>query len=77
MSSSAKFDWGQRVRAAVDLVNDGSYPGRADGELLVKNGACGEIVNVGTHVETDIVVYLVEFPTQLVVGCFEDEIEPV
>ena len=26
---------------------------------------------------SDIVVYLVEFSTQLVVGCFEDEIEPV
>lgn len=77
MTASMKFDWGQRVRAVVDLVNDGSYPDRAEEELLVKSGACGEIVNVGTHVETDIVVYLVEFSTQLVVGCFEDEIEPV
>lgn len=77
MTASVKFDWGQRVRAVVDLVNDGSYPDRAEEELLVKSGAFGEIVNVGTHVETDIVVYLVEFSTQLVVGCFEDEIEPV
>lgn len=77
MSGPAKFDWGQRVRAAIDLVNDGSYPNRAADELLVKSGETGEIVNVGAHVETETIVYLVEFSPQLVVGCFEDEIEPV
>lgn len=76
MAESNKFDWGQRVRATTDLVNDGSYPDRADDELLVKSGDMGEIVNVGAHVETETVVYLVEFSPQLVVGCLEDEIEP-
>jgi nitrogen fixation protein NifZ len=74
---SARYDWGQRVRAAIDLVNDGSYPDRAVDELLVKSGDTGEIVNVGAHVETETVIYLVEFSPQLVIGCLEDEIEPV
>lgn len=73
---SARYDWGQRVRAATDLVNDGSYPDRAKEELLVKTGDVGEIVNVGTHVETEMVIYLVEFSPQLVIGCLEEEIEP-
>ncbi|KAF2992350.1 nitrogen fixation protein NifZ [Methylocystis sp. MJC1] len=73
---SARYDWGQRVRATTDLVNDGSYPDRAQDELLVKNGDLGEIVNVGTHVDTEIVIYLVEFSPQLVIGCLEEEIEP-
>lgn len=77
MSGQAKFDWGMRVRATTDLVNDGSYPDRADDELLVKTGDTGEIVNVGMHVETETAVYLVEFSPQLVIGCLEDEIEPV
>jgi nitrogen fixation protein NifZ len=77
MSGPTIYDWGQRVRATTDLVNDGSYPERADDELLVKAGDTGEIVNVGTHVETETVVYLVEFSPQLVIGCLEDEIEPV
>ncbi len=77
MSGLAKFDWGMRVRATTDLVNDGSYPDRADDELLVKTGDTGEIVNVGMHVETETAVYLVEFSPHLVIGCLEDEIEPV
>jgi hypothetical protein len=34
-----KYDWGQRVRAVIDLVNDGSFPEAAEGELLVPAGA--------------------------------------
>ncbi len=77
MSGPQIYDWGMRVRATTDLVNDGSYPDRADDELLVKCGETGEIVNVGAHTETETVVYLVEFSPQLVVGCLQDEIEPV
>lgn len=77
MSGPAKYDWGLRVRATADLRNDGSYPDRAENELLVKTGDLGEIVNVGAHVETETTVYLVEFSPRLVVGCFEEEIEPV
>jgi nitrogen fixation protein NifZ len=77
MSGLAKYDWGLRVRATTDLLNDGSYPDRAEEELLVKTGDVGEIVNVGAHVESETTVYLVEFSPQLVVGCLEDEIEPV
>lgn len=72
----AKYDWGQRVRAAIDLVNDGSYPDRETDALLVKSGETGEVVQVGAHVETETIIYLVEFAPQLVVGCLEDEIEP-
>ncbi len=76
MGAEARYDWGMRVRATTDLVNDGSYPDRADDELLVKTGEVGEIVNIGAHVETETTVYLVEFSPQLVVGCLEEEIEP-
>jgi nitrogen fixation protein NifZ len=77
MTGPAKYDWGLRVRATTDLVNDGSYPDRANDELLVRSGDLGEIVNVGTHIETETTVYLVEFSPRLVVGCLEEEIEPV
>lgn len=71
-----KYDWGQRVRAAANLFNDGSHPEREAAALLVKAGDMGEIVQIGQHVETKTQVYLVEFATNLVIGCFEDEIEP-
>jgi nitrogen fixation protein NifZ len=70
----AKYEWGQRVRASVDLYNDGSYPDSEEGTLLAAHGDPGEIVNVGMHVESNTPIYLVEFPESRVVGCLEEEI---
>jgi nitrogen fixation protein NifZ len=69
-----KFDWGRRVRAAVDLFNDGSYPGSELASLLVKAGDLGEVVQIGAHVESETTIYLVEFSEKIVIGCLEDEI---
>ena len=74
---SPKFQWGQRVMAAGDLFNDGSFPDWPKDALLVKAGDKGEIVQAGTHVETGTHIYLVEFGERLVVGCLEDEIRPL
>lgn len=68
-----KYDWGQRVKTLADLYNDGSFPDSAADALLVPSGATGEIVQVGTHVETNMPVYIVEFGRH-VVGCLEEEI---
>ena len=72
-----KYGWGQRVQACQDLYNDGSFPEAAADALLVSAGDAGEIVNVGTHVDSNTPVYLVEFPANRVVGCLEEEIAPV
>ena len=70
----AKYQWGQRILATTDLINDGSYPDREVDALLVSTGTPGEIVNVGYHEELNLPVYLVEFTEGGVVGCFEEEI---
>ena len=75
MQAQPKFDYGQRVRAAVDLVNDCSFPDAPEDALLVAEGAEGEIVKIGQHVELQALVYLVEFGER-VIGCFEAEIAP-
>jgi nitrogen fixation protein NifZ len=62
------------VNAAIDLYNDGSFPDSPPKALLVAVGDPGEIVQVGTHTETNVPIYLVEFGENLVVGCFEEEI---
>jgi nitrogen fixation protein NifZ len=72
-----KYQWGQSVQALVNLHNDGTYPGSIPDALLVSAGDKGEIVQVGTHTEANMVIYLVEFSEKLVVGCLEDEIQPV
>jgi nitrogen fixation protein NifZ len=72
-----RYQWGQRVKALIDLHNDGSYPDTPAEALLVSIGDTGEIVQVGNHTEANIPVYLVEFSERLVVGCLEEEIVPV
>lgn len=69
-----QYEWGQRVRAVIDLFNDGSYPEAAEGALLVPAGGLGEIVQIGHHTEANLPIYLVEFEGR-VLGCLEEEIE--
>lgn len=68
------YQWGQKVLAAADILNDGSHPGFAADAVLAATGTPGEIVNVGHHAESNTPVYLVEFDGQTVVGCFEEEL---
>lgn len=69
-----KYQWGQPVIAMLDLYNDGSYPVEPADALLVRAGDRGEIVQVGTHTDSNTPVYLVEFNARHVVGCLEEEI---
>lgn len=71
------YQWGQRVHAVVDLVNDGSHPGVPAEAVLAAAGTEGEIVNVGHHTDSNTPIYLVEFGGQTVVGCLEEELAPV
>jgi nitrogen fixation protein NifZ len=65
------------VKATIDLRNDGTFPDAPVDALLVGSGGVGEIVQVGTHTEANLPVYLVEFGERLVVGCFDEEIVPL
>ena len=68
------YEWGQKVKATVDIVNDGSHPNVPPEALLAAAGTTGEIVNVGHHTDSNTPVYLVEFDGQVVVGCLEEEL---
>jgi nitrogen fixation protein NifZ len=70
-----KFQWGQRVRCLTDLVNDGTYPNADEDAVLAAAGAVGEIVQVGSHVDSNTPIYIVEFEEKFVIGCLEEEIE--
>jgi hypothetical protein len=61
-----------RIRVVSLLEDAGLIP-----MLLVKNGDAGEIVQVGSHTESNTPIYLVEFTERLVVGCLEEEIMPL
>lgn len=77
-SRPEKYQWGQRVVAGIDLINDGTYPECEENALLVAQGTTGEVVQIGRHAESDTPVYIVEFVSagqgNRVVGCLEEEI---
>jgi nitrogen fixation protein NifZ len=72
-----KYQWGQRVRCLIDLVNDGTFPEAEENALLVPAGGVGEIVQVGSHTDTNTPIYIVEFNEKHVIGCLEEEIAPL
>lgn len=54
------FDYGDRVRAKRTIRNDGTFPGKDIGEILVKKGEEGYVVNIGTFLQ-QFYIYGVEF----------------
>jgi nitrogen fixation protein NifZ len=54
------FDYGDRVRARRTVRNDGTFPGKDIGEILVKKGEEVFVVNIGTFLQ-QFYIYGVEF----------------
>jgi len=71
-----RFDFGEAVRLTRNVRNDGTFPGLEVGNLLIKRGSVGYVMNVGTFLQ-DQVIYTVNFLDQgRVVGCREEELQP-
>jgi nitrogen fixation protein NifZ len=71
---NATWDHGDAVRVTRNVRNDGTYPGVATGDLLVRRGSIGHVVDVGTFL-MDQVIYSVHFlDIGRVVGCREEEL---
>ncbi len=74
--ANPRFERGQRVRAAQNLFNDGTYSEQTANALLVRRGEAGDIVRVARKVDSGAVVYMVEFGLNQVIGCLEWELMP-
>ncbi|MGR9100614.1 MAG: nitrogen fixation protein NifZ, partial [Gammaproteobacteria bacterium] len=71
-----RFDFGERVRVTRNVRNDGTYPGKEIGDLLVRRGSVGNVVEMGTFLQ-DQVIYTVHFLDQgRMVGCRAEELIP-
>lgn len=69
-----RFDYGDAVRVTRNVRNDGTYPGMVTGNLLVRRGSVGYVMNVGTFLQ-DQLIYTVHFIDQgRIVGCREEEL---
>lgn len=71
------FEIGEKVRVRKLLKNDGTFPGKEVGQVLVKKGDVGYIASIGTYLQSSY-IYAVHFlETGFVVGCKKNELESV
>ncbi len=69
-----RFDFGEAVRLTRNVRNDGTFPGLEVGNLLIRRGSVGYVMNVGTFLQ-DQIIYTVNFLDQgRVVGCRDEEL---
>jgi nitrogen fixation protein NifZ len=54
------FEYGEKVRCKINVRNDGTFPGREVGEILVKKGDIGYVVNIGTFLQ-QFYIYSVDY----------------
>jgi nitrogen fixation protein NifZ len=54
------FEYGQKVRSRMNIRNDGTFPGKEIGDLLVKKGDVGYVASIGTFIQ-QFYIYGVDF----------------
>lgn len=70
----SRWDLGDSVRVIRNVRNDGTYCGAATGDLLVRRGSVGAVVDIGTFLQ-DQIIYSVHFiDDDRIVGCREEEL---
>lgn len=63
------------MRVLRPIRNDGTYPGKARGELLVRRGSTGVVQDVGTFLQDQIIYAVLFMDENRVVGCREEEVQ--
>jgi len=70
----SRWDLGDSVRVIRNVRNDGTYCGAATGDLLIRRGSVGAVVDIGTFLQ-DQIIYSVHFiDDDRIVGCREEEL---
>ena len=71
------YEYGEKVRSRRTIRNDGTFPGKDIGDILVKKGEEGFVVSIGTFLQ-QFYIYGVDFPSRgYRVGMKRKELEPI
>lgn len=54
------FEYGQKVHSLMNVRNDGTFPGKEIGDVLVKKGDVGYVASIGTFLQ-QFYIYGVDF----------------
>lgn len=69
-----RWECGDAVRLIRNVRNDGTYPGLMTGAPLVRRGSVGNVIDIGTFLQ-DQIIYSVHFlADDRIVGCREEEL---
>ena len=69
-----RWDLGDDVRVIRNVRNDGTYCGAATGDLLVRRGSVGAVVDIGTFLQDQVIYQVHFFEQDYTVGCREQEL---
>ena len=70
------LEYGAKVRSRYQVRNDGTFPGKEIGEVLVRKGEVGYVTSIGTFLQ-QFYIYGVEFiDSGNRVGMKRKELEP-
>lgn len=69
-----EFDIGEEVRVTRNVRNDGTYPGMEMGDLLMRRGSVGSVLDRGTFLQDQIIYTVHFFDDDRIVGCREEEL---
>jgi nitrogen fixation protein NifZ len=70
----AQFDYGAPVRLVRSVRDDGSFPGKQRGDLLVRKGALGYVRDVGTILQDQVIYQVYFMELGYTVGCRAQEL---
>jgi len=73
----AAFEIGDKVRALRDVRNDGTYPGRPVGDVLIQAGDVGYVQSVGTYLQAYYIYGIDFYGRRMIVGMRARELELV
>lgn len=60
LNGPPRFEYGQKVRSRKTVRNDGTFPGKDIGDILVKKGDEGYVTSIGTFLQ-QFYIYGVDF----------------
>lgn len=70
-----KFEYGDAVRVIRNVRNDGTFPGKETGNLLIRRGSVGYVRDVGTFLQDQLIYSVDFFEAGYMVGCREQELQ--
>ena len=77
LNGPPRFNYGQKVRSRRTIRNDGTFPGRDIGDILVKKGDEGYVTSIGTFLQ-QFYIYGVDFVAHgYRVGMKGRELDPI